>query len=179
MINLIGVSGKKQVGKDTFYQIFNKYIHNYKNMKFADNLKKICSNLSKEPLVKFYEHKYYNDILPLWNMTIREFQQFIGSELRNSDYDIWVNSLLKNFDNKRSKWVITDVRFENEVEMIKRNNGMIVRIERDNVDENDITSLHISETALDNYTKWDCVIYNNGNIQDYELKIKDFIQKFS
>jgi len=179
MINLIGVSGKKQVGKDTFYQIFNKYIPKYENMKFADNIKKIGSKLSKEPLNEFYEHKYYSKILPLWNMTIREFQQFIGSELRNLDDDIWVNSLLKNFDNENSKWIITDVRFENEVEMIKRNNGIVVRILRDNINPNDSTCKHVSGTALDNYTKWDYVIYNNGTIQDYELKIKDFIQKFS
>ena len=44
--------------------------------------------------------------------------------------------------------MVVDVRFPNEVDVIKRMGGIIVRIERDDVTD---TGTHESETALDNF----------------------------
>ena len=165
MKNLIGISGKKQTGKDSFFQVVKNTNPDFENKKFADKLKEICAMLTGLPLEYFYEHKYYGTVLDGWNMTIREFQQKIGTEaMRNGLHpDAWVYALFANF-NDTSKWIITDVRFPNEVNEIKKRGGLIIRINRD-LNSNDT---HLSETALDNYTDWDYIIDNNSSLEDYQ-----------
>jgi len=55
-----------------------------------------------------------------------------------------------------SEWIITDVRFPNEVNRIKYFNGVIIRINRPGIILND----HPSETLLDDYS-FDYVIDND------------------
>lgn len=54
-------------------------------------------------------------------------------------------------------WIITDVRFPNEVKAIKDKGGIIIRVNRYGMPEGDA---HESETALDKYTEWDGIILN-------------------
>ena len=92
-------------------------------------------------------------------MTARELLQKFGTAIREGvDSDFWVKLLLNN--SKNEDIIIADVRFPNEVKTIKEAGGIIVRIERKNIE----TSSHISETALDNYKDWDMTIIN-----DYDL----------
>ena len=175
-INLIGVSARKRMGKDTFFEIFNDFAGNiYECKKFAGKLKTICSIITGKPEYKFYDGSYCEEFLPEWNLTIREIQQKIGTELfRDSlNEDVWVKSLFVDFE-QTSKWIITDVRFPNEIESIKSNGGIVVRIINPNVKD---LSNHASETSLDNYKDWDYIIYNDGTLDDYKIKIKELYNK--
>jgi hypothetical protein len=64
-----------------------------------------------------------------------------------------------------NKFVIPDVRFPNEVEMVQRLGGKVMRItapEREK--KSDLTweaRQHISETALDNFLGFDGIVYND------------------
>lgn len=111
-------------------------------------------------------------------MTIRELFQKIGTDaIRNNVHpNAWVNALMVDYKatkryNKyeiRSvsssfpSWLITDVRFPNEVDAIKNRNGILIRVERKSCP----TSIHLSETALDSYKDWDYVIDNNGTVDE-------------
>jgi hypothetical protein len=128
-------------------------------------------------------------------MTVREFLQKIGTEAIRTGLhpDAWVNALMSEYvrpskwvnryyDEKNKQglcgreevwgdlpnWIITDCRFKNEAAAVKRNNGIIIRVERG---ENDSTDLHPSETELDNYP-FDYVIDNNGTITELTDKIR-------
>lgn len=76
-------------------------------------------------------------------------------------------------------WIITDVRFPNEVKAIKDRGGIVIRVDRytgniliDN-DTHAITDWqHPSETVLDTYEDWDYVIYNDGTIEDLIEKVR-------
>lgn len=68
-------------------------------------------------------------------------------------------------------WIISDVRFPNEAEAIKKRDGILIKVVRDNIPTMD----HESETALDNYNDWDYVIDNNGTIEDLIEKVKQII----
>jgi len=59
-------------------------------------------------------------------------------------------------------WIVTDVRFPNEVEAIKKAGGTVIRIDR--INNPHPTSNHISETALDHLPF--PTIINHGTIDN-------------
>jgi hypothetical protein len=69
-------------------------------------------------------------------------------------------------------WLITDMRFPNELKAIKDKGGISIRVNRHN-HPNDINpnTEHPSETALDN-EEFDYVIDNNGTIEELIEKVK-------
>ena len=74
-------------------------------------------------------------------------------------------------------WIITDMRFPNELEAVKKHNGITIRINRGLVERtgNMIQEPeHISETALDNY-EFTHVISNNGTIEELIERVKEII----
>ena len=101
-------------------------------------------------------------------LTNRELLQIFGTEVgRSISKNIWVNALINDYKKEVSSglpinWLITDVRFPNEVEAIKNNGGIVIRINRntDRVDN------HLSESALDNYKDFNAVINNNGTLEE-------------
>lgn len=89
---------------------------------------------------------------------------------------------------KQPLWIITDVRFPNEVEAIKKHGGIMVRINRPSWYDQEEDRLmreflkeppraeHPSETALDNYEGFDIVIENNGTIEELTEKVKEILK---
>lgn len=166
--NLIGVSGKKGSGKDTFFRIFQEFHPEYQNKKFATKVKEICSLLTDMPIEYFYDRQYYDIYIKQLGVNIRELQQKVGTELfRNVLHpDTWIYALFSNY--KNNSWIVTDVRFPNEANYIKSLNGILIRINRGS-----IIDKHESEIALDDYADWDYTIENNGTLLEFEDKIKN------
>ena len=120
-------------------------------------------------------------------ITVREFLQTLGTDAirDNLHENTWVNALMADYKPKKvmnksgffvddvmSKWIITDTRFPNEAEAIKKADGIIIRIERPGVKP---INPHPSETSLD---KWDFdyVIVNDGSLADLTKKIKKVLK---
>ncbi len=101
-------------------------------------------------------------------MTVREVLQFVGTDLfRNQmDPDIWVKSVYRRQYGADDIVVVADCRFPNEAAFAKKN-GLLVKLERNNGLGGD---QHASERALDNYTDYDAVIDNNGDLVDLKEK---------
>jgi hypothetical protein len=127
----------------------------------------------KKDVDKFYsiivgrDYQSNEDIyLPI---TIGRLMQIVGSDcFRNIiGEDVWVKKMIKNLQTcKNTNVVISDVRFPNEADLIKKTNGVIVYINRDLISSTDKRSVsHISETAIDSI-KYDYIINNNGSIKD-------------
>lgn len=145
--------------------------------------------------------------LKIHKLTPRKLLQLIGTECgRNIIHpNIWVNALMSEYHcigkegdssyNKCSNWIITDMRFPNELKAIEDRQGITIRIERPKpscgdvnftgtqeewdalVVKNNIANAkhtHPSETSLDN-AKFDHVIYNSGTIKDLVYMIKDIL----
>lgn len=72
-------------------------------------------------------------------------------------------------------WIITDVRFPNEAEAIKKRSGIIIRVNRPGMPEGDN---HPSETSLDDYKGFDWVFSNNSNLKDLILKTKTILDHY-
>jgi hypothetical protein len=122
-------------------------------------------------------------------LTPRLLMQLLGTDAGRKILhpNIWVNALFSKFTPLNPElaqsmgnvldytkctfpsWVITDVRFPNEVESIQSRGGIVIRINRGK----QITKpQHLSETALDDYGNFDYVIDNNGTIETLINKIR-------
>lgn len=78
------------------------------------------------------------------------------------------------------KWIITDVRFQNEAGTILSKGGILIRINR--TDANRLgrpdKSPHISETALDNYPAFTHTIDNNGTMEELIEKLDEILSQY-
>lgn len=142
-----------------------------------------------------------------FNHTPRSILQMLGTEVgRFIHSDLWINALFAdykcNFTNNpwyKNKdvysvseedelqhemmypnWIITDLRFPNELKAIKDRQGITIRVNRDDersrfaaIDKPEERSkyYHPSEIALDDAT-FDYVIDNNGSVDELIRKIK-------
>jgi hypothetical protein len=114
-------------------------------------------------------------------MTPRMLLQLLGTDCGRDIIhpNIWVNALMSEYKDQFGpsakaggfqtsdirnhglpKWIITDVRFPNEVLAIANTGGIMIRVERPSVVS---TDTHPSETALDNH-RFDYTITNDGTI---------------
>lgn len=219
---LIGLSAKKQCGKDTICTIIEA-IDVYYNTRFvpSDNLhdfvkqclfkgrldslsvsRDIVSSWTRESFAKKLRRCLYiitdddrifasddktkNELSNIKDpngnyYTIRQLLQKFGTEVgRNISPNLWVEVLMNDYikaklDGYEEDWIITDVRFENEANAIRENNGILIRINRNT----NLKDEHLSETALDNYKNFDLVIDNNGTIDELIDKVYDFMKNFN
>lgn len=73
---------------------------------------------------------------------------------------------------KYPNWIITDVRFPNEIESIVEKGGIVIRVVNPRKTS---TDTHYSETALDNYHDFQKVIINDGTIEDLVVKVRELL----
>ena len=127
------------------------------------------------------------------SVTPRLLLQTIGTDIvRAINPDIWVNALMSEYKEKfisggignfhatrpnykslgYPNWIITDMRFPNEVKAIKKKDGIIIRINR----ESDNNSNHFSEIALDDYEDFDYTIDNNNCIDCLIEQVKEILK---
>lgn len=180
---------EKELGEEWWYW-YMKLDSGYKDI-ILDYL-----STSKEELSNY-------EGLELIKPTPRFLLQQIGTNLfRNQLHpNIWVTSLFNDYKERFiekgiggfhdvripitksigfPKWIITDVRFPNEVKAIKKRDGITIRVNRDYIltgGPEDPKLQHPSEIALDNYKDWDYVIENDGTIEDLIEKVKEILIK--
>ncbi len=70
--------------------------------------------------------------------------------------------------------VLTDTRFPNEAELVKKHGGIIVRVARPDLPFDD--DAHPSETALDDYPE-DFTLVNDGDLLDLRVAVDTLIAK--
>ena len=182
---IIGLTGRKYNGKDTAAkQLIND---GYIPMSFAEPIKDVA-----KMLFGFSENQVNGsqkeEMDVRWNTTPRAVLQFIGTELFREQIqqllpeigaDFWVKSI-ENRIPSNANVVITDVRFPNEVAMIRKLGGKIIRVRRTLVSNPDT---HASEQQID-LLDADYDIDNNGrtpqNCKEYRTKFRVlFINGFS
>ncbi len=180
---IISISGLARSGKDQFGEYLIecfKERHNRKftHMAFATQLKMLCKmhfGLSDYQLwgdeKEIPDERFDKDGCTYW--TSREIMQELGSFYRRIKSDYWVGAL--NHEIKKQRYdniIITDTRHINECEYVKENNGVLIKIARNEVGQ--IHGMdHESETALNDYTGFDIEIDNSGTLEDLYQVAKD------
>jgi hypothetical protein len=193
---IVGITGLMGSGKGTVSDILVEN-YNFTKISFADSLKDAVSvmfgwsrDLLEGDTVESRVWREQPDLF--WSremertITPRIVLQLIGTDaLRNNFFDgIWTSIVKKQIlENTNSNWVIPDVRFTNEIKMIKDLGGQLWRIKRgDDPDWFEIyrktgiepLDVHPSEWrwAL---TEFDQVIENNESLDILTRKIKNLI----
>lgn len=119
-------------------------------------------------------------------MTVRKLLQLIGTEaMRNNVHQsIWINALFSSYHinppNEKgltSKWIITDVRFPDEAQVIHDRGGILLRMDRQYAEVNR-GQLHASETSLDHYERFDHIIPNTGTLEQLYEDAKFIVDKY-
>lgn len=103
-----------------------------------------------------------------------------GEEIKNVHNDDIV------YETYYPNWIITDMRFPNELKTVKDKEGITIRVNRPDVIINSFTDKsfpikvyrkeHESETALDN-TEFDYVIDNSGTLEELVEKVREILIK--
>lgn len=176
---LIGLLGKKRSGKDTVSDYLTKE-HNYHRYSFAGPLK----NAVKEMFLMDDEQVdgENKEILDeRWGISPRRLLQIIGTELfhydihqhtNENEFDIGREIWVKRFElwykeNKEKKVVVSDVRFEHEVNKIREMGGEIWKIDRPDIKSHDE---HASEKEMDTIVP-DELIKNDSSIDSLYEKV--------
>lgn len=162
----IAVSGKARSGKDTTCDYLIDKINNITKLTFATPL---------------YDCLYScQDILELDRKKDRNFLQTVGDWARNINIDIFAN-IAEHKIQRLSNIIVSDLRFPNEYEMLKRNNFILIRVHRDTDESvegslNNLQQQHQSEVLLDNH-EFDYYINNDGTIEELYKKIDNIIEE--
>lgn len=183
-------SGKMH-SKTINFEAFCKYANSTQRKNCNWEIKKFADNVVKSyKLIKGVDfHKLSKEDKEKERYLFIEYAQACKKIFGE---DVWVNSLMKDylstFNSWNSKnykgsyvdssgetypnWIITDVRFSNEIKVID-NKGFTIRVVKD-IEVQGFE--HISETSLDefipNYT-----IDNNGTIKELIVKVREILIK--
>jgi hypothetical protein len=174
-MTVIGVSGKKRSGKDTFFQMLEKHssVPVYR-LAFADTLKNEIYEMILKP--DGLERSMLDN-----DETKEQFRillQWWGTEYRRRLFrdDYWLVKLSEQLEPYKDQDVIvvvTDVRFPNEFNFIKSIGGLMVRISRPGLTSS--TDSHVSEIALDDEKGFDTFVDNNGTLEQFESIVQAYI----
>ncbi len=157
--DLIGITGYAQHGKDSLAQhLVDKY--GYTRIGFADQLKELA--LVLDPIVDTDENGFHLRLAELverdgWETAkalreVRRILQELGTGVRDIiGEDAWVAALFRTVI-PGGKYVVADVRFPNEADEIVAYMGMMIRVNRVNMDgspfDNGVGTSHPSEQYI-------------------------------
>ena len=173
------------------YKLLNKKANTFEIFASMEDLVERLNYL-RTIYLNTYSAEEVNDLFvqETVSVTPRLLLQIIGTDIvRTINPDIWVSSLFKTYKKynytesisgtekvtalfKFPNWIITDVRFLNEVKAIKEKEGIVIRTNR----ESAYNSTHFSEIALDNYEDFDYTIDNNNCIDCLIEKVKEILK---
>lgn len=198
-MTIIGICGFQSSGKDTLAEILiTKY--GFVKLSFAGIIKDIVALLFEWPRDKLeglskvdrewreQVDEWWSKALNMPNLTPRHTLQYFGTELFRKHWheDFWVKVLERKLT-KYENVVITDCRFQNEIELITNYGGKIIQIHRNlpswfelfksGVDIEEAKQLHASETNWIR-CKAEYIIKNDSTIENLYITLDTIMNKY-
>lgn len=187
---LIGINGEIASGKTTITDYLVGKKHVLKEYAFAKPLKDVAVTLGFEPHQVFGTQEEKLEVNNFWGISGRKFLQVFGSEvcrdyvpkvlpdMQLNGVTMWVRLFEKfRMDNPNVDTIVSDVRFADESNTIKRLGGYVIRVVRPINDENTMNVeeaeflQHKSELQADSI-KPNIVIRNDGTIEQLYNKVE-------
>lgn len=141
----------------------------------------------RESVDEWWSNRLNRKITPRWAM-----QHYATEIMRDTFHDeIWTASLERKLMNYKSDVVISDTRFLNELNTIKRIGGIAIRVVRgENPKWVDVYLKHVANNTVEEFAnthdihsseyssvglKYDYVLTNNGTIDELHASIKNLL----
>ena len=188
-MQVIGLLGHQGVGKNYIAEVILPQLLSQKNtviLAFADHFKIDCITKHNAEFDKVYGEKDFKTRKLLQKVGTEEGRDIYG-------YDIWIKTLnnwIKVLNSRGvERFIISDVRFQNEAEWIRSINGYIIKINapqryqkrleiETNSNFNKINEIisHPSEIGIDTLKIYDILVYNDycDNIEE-QIKNSQFL----
>lgn len=183
-MKIIALGHRRRVGKDIAAEYLVDLIKKevspktiVKHQSFAEPLKTLAFHLWGWTGLK--QGEYYNEInaderekkLPGIKKSPRKLWIELGLNIREIYTDTWVDMLLENTE--QDICVISDLRFLNELEKIRRMKGLIIKVIRPSI----IPSSDPADCALAHWKDWDHTIINDGTLEEYYGNLRTFFKE--
>lgn len=182
---IIGLHGKKRVGKDTVYEIIRSSYPHAVRVAFADKMRESLAalfDISVKELEDLKESEaafQLDSVKTKRSFTWREFIQRYGTEAHRDIFgqDFWINSIFPTafplaYVNPNDITVVTDVRFYNEARRILDLGGHIISVVRPNKEYNNDS--HVSEMGLsEELVSYEIV--NDGSLEQLQERVLKII----
>ncbi len=181
-MKIIAFGHQKSVGKSTAAKFLDTYIRTsypklkVKHSSFAGKLKDVAFQLFRWSGLErgvYYETHYQEKeiVLPIIGKSPRQVWIEVGNKMRDISPDVWLKSAINC--PKCDLIIISDLRFTNEANYIKDNNGIVVKIHRPGI----LTGTDQAEIDLLAYTRWDALINNDGTLDEFNTKIITYFEE--
>ena len=168
---IIGLCGAAGAGKDTVAARLAA-AHGFEAFAFADPLYKMISEMTGLPVEHLRDREVKERVLPAVGMSPRKLLQSLGTEWGRSmvSDDIWIKLALQRAAGSLNA-TISDVRFDNEAEAVRRAGGRIWRVVRPGVSCLDAsTARHSSEQGI-SPDLIDLVLLNDAGIETLDARV--------
>jgi hypothetical protein len=182
----IALSGKANTGKNTVSKIlYQKLSKNQTNIAceyiaFADPIKAMIRNMFPNLPEKYLtgSSQFRAECIPgaFKNnnpLTVRQLLIDLGTASKNYQMNIWIgaldNAFKKALHKNKNMVIVTDVRFRNEFEYLKKMGFYQIRLLRDcNTKINDSSEIDQDSITDDEF---DCILHNNGTLKDLKMAV--------
>jgi hypothetical protein len=174
---LIGLHGAARSGKDTVGQMLADSF-NVGRISFAEPIRNALRGMLG--LTDEHFHGSLKEVVIPWlGKSPRQLMQTLGTEWGRGliNPDIWLLLAQRSVDDYQEQGrsvVITDVRFENEADLIRAMGGQVWHIHRPNVQQ---VAAHASESGIA-FLTGDRRIDNNSSLEDLCEEVCDAFLEF-
>ena len=130
--NIIGLLGRSRVGKDTVASYISTIHPEFKIVRLSMPLKKAACELYGYTMEQIESHEK-ESMDSRWNKTPRESIQSLTDYMMGyMGQDFFTKKLYHAYDTKQTSpyIIIPDIRYEHDIQEIKKRKGLVIKIER-------------------------------------------------
>jgi len=168
---IVGFAGYAGAGKDTLANAIERYAARFVNsntakIAFADPMRDMLLALGV-PREYMVERALKEVLIPGFGRSYRQLAQTLGTEWGRVCHgeDFWVNAAANRVDKSGAELVLmTDVRFPNEADYLRRRGGYLVRVNRAAAVP---VNPHESETHVPNFKPF-LDVFNDGSLDQLD-----------
>ena len=168
---VIGLTGAAGSGKDTVRGMLEA--HGYIGIAFADPMRAMLAELLEHaglPEAWLTDRQRKEEPIPWLGLSYRQMAQTLGTEWGRALHpDFWLRiaSMRMGSYGEGARFVISDVRFDNEAKLVRELGGVIWRIQRPGIEA---VRPHVSETELASI-RVDDLVNNHGTIEQLQVEV--------
>lgn len=173
---LIGIAGRKRVGKDETAKAIEKCVtgkFNVIHFSFGEEIVKEAADLLGQPIEEILKNKkFYRPLLQWW----KEYRVRLVPNYWNQKLLEEVESEIKSTPSKNHLFIVTGIRIPEELMFLNdiKINSMVCFVKRNTGLREDP---HASENSITE-DSCDWTLENNGTLESLELQVSKMLKQF-